>query len=195
MQVTSRDPAWSCTAVELSQKADLGDSPEVDIAKKVFDLDAPLNLPGDAPVRGLFSTAEALPAVKQRVIIPWPNDPTCYPASTWFTLHAPMSIEEEEWSKFAKFLPLAPARTVVSSSLTLGKACVCFTTSCSSCTSKGIPTIYKILAAICMAIAARIGWMLKECNEEKRTQPDFKHLRRLWEPRLLKLAKFTWERQ
>ena len=24
-----------------------------------------------------------------------------------------------------------------------------------------------------MAIAARIGWMLKECNEEKRTQPDF----------------------
>jgi hypothetical protein len=77
---------------------------------------------------------EALRAVAQRFSMPaLAKYPDCAPDSTWFVLQDAMSIGETEWKKIEGLVAPMPDRPVVPSSLTLGKACVCFTANCSSC--------------------------------------------------------------
>lgn len=146
LKVTKGDADWSCVAVEPSS-ADLSDvAPSVQAAQTVYDDQAPLNLPTSllpemvhhASAIGVGALGQpanvALRAVAQRLSMPaMAKYPDCLPSSTWFVLQDVMSISEDEWSKLEGLVPSVPARPVVPSSLTLGKACVCFTSSCLPC--------------------------------------------------------------
>jgi hypothetical protein len=152
MHVTVEDPHWSCTAVEPSDKADMADdAPEVETAHTVLDTEAPLVLPADP-------SGVATPFVAQSVVL-LAAEPC--PPSTWYTNLAAMAVTEQEWAELEQRLPIVPPGPHSGLSMTVGKACVCFAASCSSCDPLVIPPTFYAGALMLMIIAAIIGgWVV-----------------------------------
>jgi hypothetical protein len=172
VQVTTPNPDWSCTEVKPAKEADLDEkAPQV-----VYDVEAPLNLPGDLPI-GYTGSSPSMKMVATKVTMPWTGK-DCAPTSTWFSFDEPMSVDPKEFAALEGVLPLVPAKTVASTSMTLGKACVCFTSSCDTCIDPIIPDHYYgvVFFMLCCAAACGAAVVRQCCPKESNKTYSIKQI-------------------